>query len=352
MANSHSMTTDPMTTNTWSLGKDTWNNFVAAASGGSFLQSWEWGQMQAELGVPYWRLGEEENGVPVSVALVIKRQLPWGQSWLYVPRGPISKASETSKSNPQFAGLAGQLVSLAQREGAVFVRIEPPAVPGRDWQKATNDVQPRHTLIVDITQSGEDLLGAMHQKTRYNIRLAQRKGVKVRFSRRDGDLALFLKLSKEVNQRSAFSYHPDRYYHAMLKLSTVELAVAEYEGEIVAVHILISWGDTVTYVHGASSSTQRSLMAPHLLHWESIKKAKAAGYAKYDFFGVAPPVAPPAAEAMENKPARHHPWDGITKFKEGFGGQRVSYLGAYDYVLDSLWYWTYSTGRHVRNLWR
>src|SRR5688500_11017330 len=99
--------------------QETWNSFVATAPGGSFLQSWEWGEMQAQLGVPYWRLTERNTGA----ALVVKRQLPWGKSWLYVPRGPISAASTTSKtseasktSSSGFTGLAEQLVSLGQKE--------------------------------------------------------------------------------------------------------------------------------------------------------------------------------------------------------------------------------------------
>lgn len=326
------------------MTREIWNTFVATAPGGSFLQSWEWGQLQEELGVPYWRLSDESG-----VALVVKRELPWGKNWLYVPRGPL-----TSTPTPAAAGtppptggeIFRRIIDLARREGSVFIRSEPHVVPGQDWQKAVNDVQPRHTIILDITQSGEDLLGGMHQKTRYNIRLAQRKGVAVRFSRSAHDLTSFLVLSKQVSERAAFSYHPDSYYEALLQLPMAELAIAEFEGVVLAVHMLVSFGDTVTYVHGASSSEQRSLMAPQLLQWESIKRAKVAGYKKYDFFGVAP--LRPSGSAGQAP----HAWDGITKFKEGFGGHRVSYVGAYDYILDSMWYWTYSTSRKVKSFLR
>jgi lipid II:glycine glycyltransferase (peptidoglycan interpeptide bridge formation enzyme) len=115
------------------------------------------------------------------------------------------------------------------------------------------------------------------------------------------------------------------------KGATVELAVAEHAGEGLAVHILIAFGDTVTYAHGASSSRKRELMAPHLLQWASMTRAKTQGFTHYDFFGVAPAEAPAS-----------HPWAGITRFKEGFGGQRVSYPGAYDFVLNAPGYWLYT----------
>ncbi len=322
-----------------------WNSFVTSVPSGSFLQSWQWGEMQGKLGVPYWRLTEEgEQGI-TGAALVVARQMPMGRKWLYVPRGPISKASETSKSSEAragFTGLADQLLSLAEQQGAVFIRIEPAEIPTSDgWRKAANDVQPRHTLVLDLTKGEEELLSEMHQKTRYNIRLAEKRGVRIRFSSDPADLDHFLRLSKDVHSRSAFSYHPDHYYRAMSEAlsptQNFEIALAEYEGQALAAHILVSFGDTVTYVHGASSSSQRELMAPHLLQWESIKRAKSAGYRTYDFFGVKPP------EADEK-----HSWSGITRFKEGFGGQRITYPGAYDYVLDPVWYWTYSTSRKLR----
>jgi peptidoglycan pentaglycine glycine transferase (the first glycine) len=338
--------------------QETWNSFVATAPGGSFLQSWEWGEMQAQLGVPYWRLvlplpeGEPEGvgATLAGAALVVKRQLPWGKSWLYIPKGPLW---ENSKFKIQNSKLFQQIIELGHAEKAVFIRIEPYSIPPDEWRKAVNDVQPRNTLMLDLTKTEEELLAEMHSKTRYNIRLAQKRGVRVRFSTDAADVDHFLRLSSDVHERSAFHYHPDNYYRTMLKVlgsptllplrgaASAEIAVAEHEGEVLAVHLLMYFGGTATYVHGASSSVKRDLMAPHLLQWESIKRAKERGYTAYDFFGVKPSEADAS-----------HSWTGITRFKEGFGGQRVSYAGAYDYVLDPLWYWTYSTSRRARSLWR
>lgn len=357
------------------ISQDKWNDFVSTAPGGSFLQSWEWGQMQEKLGVPYWRLIEGSESNVQAVALAVNRPLPWGKSWTYIPRGPLWENSPTSAPVgatvgrlTQEAGLpaealakAGgeilrQIIDRAKQERAVFIRIEPHTMPGKEWQKAANDVQPRHTLVLDLKKTEEELLGEMHQKTRYNIKLAGKKGVTVRFSTDLTDLDHFLRLSTDVHERSAFNYHPEAYYRAMgaalSPAGAFEIAIAKHENDVLAVHLLVYFGDTVTYVHGASSSAKRDFMAPHLLQWESIKRAKERGYKKYDFFGVAPEAVSPPAGGGDRGGGSKHPWAGITRFKEGFGGRRVSYLGAYDYVLDPLWYWTYSTSRRARSLWR
>jgi len=121
----------------------------------------------------------------------------------------------------------------------------------------------------------------------------------------------------------------------------LEVGIAKHSDTLLAAHLLITFADTMTYAHGASSSDQRHLMAPHLLQWESIKRAKAAGVQTYDFFGVAPRDADAS-----------HPWAGITRFKEGFGGERIEYLGAYDHIRDSAWYFTFTVARRLRRLWR
>lgn len=335
------------------IARAQWNQFVNSVPGGSFLQSWEWGAMQEKLGVPYWRLAVESDGKVEIGALVLKRQLPWGKSWLYVPKGPaFAPPTGGATAGKPLTSILQQVIDLAQREGVVFVRIEPHFAPPSGWQKATNDVQPRHTLVLDLTKSADELLGEMRAKTRYNIRLAERKGVRVRIGVQEEDLERFLRLSRDVRERSAFHYHPDNYYRAMRAAlspaGAFEIAVAEYAGGGLAVHLLIYFGDTATYVHGASSSTKRELMAPHFLQWESIKRAKEKGYAKYDFWGV----GPASHEASQDTDALRHQWAGITRFKEGFGGRRVSYLGAYDYVLEPVWYWTYGTSRKAKGLLR
>jgi lipid II:glycine glycyltransferase (peptidoglycan interpeptide bridge formation enzyme) len=323
-----------------------WDDFVQAAASTSFLQSWAWGEMQTSLGVRFWRLIVEDSGAVVATALVLRRDLPFGQSWLYLPRGPIVAEADPAVWNE----LETYLQKLARQEKSMFVRIDPAWQPDdastpllkAAWKKSEREVQPRHTAILDVTASEADLLAAMHAKTRYNIGLASRRGVAIRFSRDAKDLESFFELALEVMRRSEFRYHAHDYYEAMLSVlgekNMCELAIAEYQGDIVAAHILVHFGNMVTYAHGASSNKHREIMAPYLLQWESIRRAKAAGAAHFDFFGVAPQGA-----------AASHPWAGITRFKAGFNGRHVEYIGAYDMVLQSSAYTLFNVARRLRS---
>jgi peptidoglycan pentaglycine glycine transferase (the first glycine) len=320
--------------------RERWDKFVSSSSDGTFLQSWAWGQLQEEEGNSFWRLIFEESNEIQGVSMVVKRSLPLGQCWLYVPRGPVLNGkSELGKLWQE------KILELAKKEKALFVRCDPTWendnwLKEAEWQKTEREVQPQHTLVLGLDNSEEELMASMHAKTRYNVRLAERKGVKVRFSTDMKDLEIFLGLSREVTKRSAFNYHPDEYYKVMLRVlkeNMVEVAIAEHEGVALAANILITFGGVATYAHGASSFEKRSVMAPQLLMWESIKRAKLKGSKGFDFYGVAPP-------GSDEK----HGWTGITRLKQGFGGEGESYVGAYDYVLRAGLYKVLNVIRQLR----
>lgn len=328
--------------------KRRWDDFVSSVLGGSFLQSWAWGGLQEKLGNSFWRLIFEEGGEIQAVSMVIKKVLPFGGCWLYVPRGPvIRKVSEESKLGEAWKE---KMLEIARKEKAIFMRCDPAWedevwFKKKGWQRADREVQPQHTLVLGLEKSEEELMAGMHAKTRYNVRLAERKGVKVRFSASLKDIEVFLGLSREVTERSSFRYHPDNYYRAMLKAlkenDMIEVAVAEHEGIALAANILVTFGGVATYAHGASSSSKREAMAPQLLMWESIKRAKLKGAKKFDFYGVAPPGSD-----------KEHSWSGITRLKQGFGGKRESYIGAYDYVLQPGMYMVLNVVRKFRGVLR
>jgi lipid II:glycine glycyltransferase (peptidoglycan interpeptide bridge formation enzyme) len=196
-------------------------------------------------------------------------------------------------------------------------------------------------LVLNLKLSEVDLLAGMHTKTRYNIRVAQRKGVKIRFSCDVRDLDLFAVLAQEVHARSPFRYHPISYYRAMLEALTddcaLEIGVAEHNGRVLAVHLFVTFAGTTTYLHGASGNSQRHLMAPHLLHWEAVRRAQERGSSSFDFYGVAPIGFAPT-----------HPWAGITRYKEGFGGARTTTIGAYEYVMHRPKMWLYAAAHSWR----
>ncbi|MBI1833383.1 MAG: peptidoglycan bridge formation glycyltransferase FemA/FemB family protein [Candidatus Andersenbacteria bacterium] len=333
--------------------KEKWNQFVFRVPTGSVLQSWQWGQMQELLGTSHWRYVMEDGGTIVGVFLAIQRELPLGRSWLYVPRGPVMQAYEERN----WPAVQDVLTELAKKEKAIFVRIDPFLEESQKpfflkntsekslWRKSEREVQPRHTLILSLQPTEEELLAQMHSKTRYNIRLAQRKEVQIRFSTSLNDIDLFLQLAQEVTKRTGFHYHPDNYYRAMLSVlvpdGMFEVAIAEYKEQPVAVHLMSYAGKTATYIHGASSHAHRSTMAPQLLYWETIRRAKSKGMELYDFFGVAPQDA-----------SADHPWSGITRVKQGFGGTYESYIGAYDFIVSDNMYELFNTTRRVWGLFR
>lgn len=322
-----------------------WDGFVAQSPLRSFLQTWTWGKLQEEIHAPFWRLVVEDKGKIIAVALVLERSLRLGYSWLYIPRGPIFlEGISENERDAAWIALEEKLKSLADERGSFFVRIDPlfQTFSRHGWQKASREVQPQHTLMLSLAPSEEELLAAMHPKTRYNIRVAERKGVQVRFSNDVQDVHAFLATSRSVTARNGFSYHPDEYYCGIIetlgKNGMAELAIAEVGGKAVAVHIMIYADGIATYAHGASMNKYRSYMAPALLYWKTILRAREKEMKLYDFFGVAPEHA-----------ADDHPWAGITRMKTGFGGTRVSYCGAYDLVLNEALYTMFNVTRKAKS---
>ncbi len=341
--------------------EEQWDAFVLK-HGGCFLQSWGWSQFQESLGRNVYRFRiDAPSGLPpgegsdltVVQFLLVMQPMRFGLRYAYVPRGPII--------DPQMAGERLQSVTetlreTLRREGAIFARVEFPfradesPVTREELESwglvPSKTLQPRHTLIVDLSKSEEQLLGEMHGKTRYNIRLAQRHGVTVREAEYGNahlfrhDVDLFWKLMQETSARDGFRPHPKEYYEKMLDvlsakkhagLLRVRLVFAEYQGEAAAAAIVGAYGDTVTYLHGCSVARLRQVMAPFALHWNLMTEAKKQGFTKYDFWGVAP------------TDDQGHPWAGMTRFKTGFGGERVSYLGAWDLPGKGFWYKVYRT---------
>jgi peptidoglycan pentaglycine glycine transferase (the first glycine) len=323
-----------------SNGRMEWNDMVAASSGRSFLQSWEWGEFQSALSRKVLRVKTDS-----AAAQAIRHPFIGKRSWLYIPGGPLTLSGASAID---WSSLVEEIQSTAVNSYPIFIKIEPPLLshqqimPDRKKWQAGIDVQPRSTLLIDLTKSEEELQNAMHQKTRYNIRIAQKHGVKVRISKAAEDIDVFLELACEVSQRTPFRYHPDAYYRTMHRMLTgsnmLTVAIAEQENIPIAAHLLISFAGTMTYAHGASSSLARNTQAPTLLQWRSIQYAKEIGLTTYDFYGVAP-----------RQGGQQHPWAGITRFKSGFGGRRRDYIGALDYIVDPSWFRIYKFTRILKS---
>ena len=324
------------------------NDFLISQNA-SVLQSWQWGEFQKRIGRKVWRVLLSSNtGKDLAAATIVRMPLPRGKSYLYCPRGPVIAAS------PHLAKIwqlfLDKLSDLTVTEKPIFLRIDPSVESYSEgfrledigFQKVAWEIQPKTTQCLNLKVSEADLLHAMKPKTRYNINLAQRKGVVVEHGNDGKKTKLFWELVKETVQRDSFSPHPYIYYLNLIevlgKSGSAELILASYQNRPLAGAIVAFFGSSAIYLHGASSDRLRSAMAPYLVQWESILESKKRGCAIYDFGGTAP------------EGAVNHPWLGITRFKKGFGGQEVNFIGAYDLPLDKKWYWLYKVARGLNRI--
>jgi len=331
--------------------KNKLNNFVGAQPYAEFLQSWEWGEFQEKAEGKVVRFGLEEAGELIASATLVKKTIPAGLNYFYCPRGPILNyelpclsAGRRITNYELLNFFFDEIKKVAEKEKAIFLRFEPKIYEIRNTKyeiRKTIDIQPSQTILLDLTKSEEEMLVAMHQKTRYNIRLAEKKEVKIEEKGR-GLFENFWQMMDKTSQRDKFTAHDKGYYEKLLQAAPeiFKLFVATYQEKIIAAGIFSFFGGTATYLFGASSDEDRNVMAPYLLQWELIKRAKAAGCKYYDFFGI-----------DEKK------WPGVTRFKRGFlpagqagTGQEVSYPGTFDVIFAKNKYSAYKIFRKIRRL--
>lgn len=329
-----------------------WNAFVSSTPSAHFQQSWEWGELAPLFGSRSIRLGAVENGQLKAAMHVFVNPLGrTGLTHLAVPRGP-ALFQDSLRYLPPLVELA-RIVGREQK--AVGIKIEPNVENcHQQWKVALEEAglhpthpptQPRSSWVLDISPDSDALLEAMKQKTRYNIRLAARKGVDVS-SGTLSDLDAFYEIYVQTAARDDFFILSKVAYARMFKVfegaGAFCMLLAKYQGKLLAVATLLRFGATCWYMHGASSNEHRNLMAPYLLQWEGIQWAKNHGCTLYDFRAV-PDVL------RENQDMY-----GVYRFKEGFGGCQFTtlptYATGYQPVLFSLWQ-LYFSGRFAANAW-
>jgi len=310
--------------------KDRWNHFVANNETGSFLQSWDWADFYATQKDKVWRLIVEDGEKWLATVFLFRSKLKLGQSILYASRGPVISDKFENEKARIMELIVRTVDALAARSGALHFQVDPYS-SDKSWcavfdrlgfVKAEKDSQPRHTLILDIREPEEKLLAEMHQKTRYNINLAAKKGVEIIVD--NAAYKEFHELLKKTVDRQGIILYSADYFKKLLSLPFVKLYLAKYQGKIVAANIMIFWNHIATYLFGASDYEFRNLMAPHLLQWRAMKDAKDAGMWFYDFWGAAP----------RDAAGREANWSGFTKFKMGFSPEAeiAEYLGTYEKV--------------------
>jgi peptidoglycan pentaglycine glycine transferase (the first glycine) len=332
--------------------RQTWDRALLALANPHVLQAWAWGEVKSRHGWRATRLLFQDGGRPVAAATVLQRKLPrLPVSILYVPKGPVLDWTNV----PLAEFVLEELEQLARRRQALFIKVDPdvydpdvvpsfsprpacaPATAGllgsRGWRFSDDQIQFRNTLLLDLTRSEDELLASMKQKTRYNVRLAKRRGVAIRHGT-IADTDTFYHLYTQTAQRDGFAIRPFDYYRdawgTFLEAGLAYLLLAEVEGEAVAGLVLFTLGATAWYMYGASSNRHRKLMPNYLLQWEAIRRAKAAGCTLYDLWG-----------APDNLDESDPMW-GVVRFKLGLGGQLARGLGAWDFPSNRTGYRLYA----------
>lgn len=319
-----------------------WDRFVNDHPHGHFLQSWGWGELKAGAGWYPLRLAlwDESQGQMVGAAQLLCRTAPHTPSWLgnlaYMPKGPVIDWSQPDLCGAFFT----QLNAFLRRRGTVVLHMEPSleiAVAADDrlqesmaalpcYPVAT--IQPRRTIMLDLSPDPETLLAQMKEKWRYNVRLAARKGVTIRAAQNIDDVSEWYKLLRTTSQRDDFGIHTLDYYLRCWQIFAprrqLTLFLAEHEGHLLGGIFVALFARQAIYLYGASSSEQRQLMPNYLLQWRAICWAREQGAASYDFWGI------PATDD-ENEPMA-----GVYRFKSGWGGRVTRFVGNYEHVYRPL----------------
>ncbi len=316
------------------------------------LQSWQWGDFRESTGVAAYRFGTFNDvkklvgGFQVLFHKVPKTSYTIG----YVPRGPLPNKVQLE-----------QITRVAAEQNAIFVKLEPNIIKeGKkfilsdiaaqfpNFRISSKPLFTPYTFQLDLTPTEDQLMAGMNQKTRYNVRLAQKKGVTVTEDNSDVAFAAYLKLTNETTKRQKFFAHNEQYHRAMWKFmkesGIAHLLVARYQNEILVTWIVFLFNNVLYYPYGASSEKFREVMASNAMMWETIRWGKQQGAKLFDMWGALGPS--PAGQ-----PNTKDPWYGFHRFKEGYGGKPVEFVGSYDLVLQPKLYKTYLVVDKLRWAW-
>ncbi|QRN82923.1 peptidoglycan bridge formation glycyltransferase FemA/FemB family protein [Chloroflexota bacterium] len=318
------------------LTKAEWDAFIQKHPDAHLLQTPNWGDLKSDYGWTPEYLRQGDLGV-----MILFRRLPLGLTVAYVPRGPVGTGD--------WPKLWEAVDALSRERHAIFLRVEPEIwepvpddftethLPG--FQPSQQTTQPPRTVLIDISGTEEDWLAAMKPKTRYNIRLAQRKDVIIQ---QNSDVSAFHQLMETTGERDAFGIHSLDYYQAAYDHfapdGTCTLLMASHEGQPLAGLMAFAQGNTAWYLYGASNNRERNRMPTYLLQWEAMRWAKEKGCRTYDLWGV---PDQPESELEAKFADRSDGLWGVYRFKRGFGGEVRRTIGTWDKVYMPLLYKLY-----------
>lgn len=312
-----------------------------------FLQSFWYGEIQKKLGNKIARVVVYKDDVAILIGQFINYKLIFGKTYWYAPYGPMVKVYDND-------------VALALKElkkyfkDSVFVRLDMnPKMDSVDEKILKNEThrankttyrgshfQPRTDRYVSILGTDDEILKKMHEKTRYSVRLSEKKGVKIVVENDiKKDLSLFVEMMKATAMRNSFALHEEEYYkHFFDHVENAFLVKATLLGELLAMHLIVCAGDTAHYVFGGSSDLHKNIPSPHLAHFAGMQEARSRGMIHYNFGAVSSKLQP------------NPKWDSISGFKRKFGGFEFNHSVFFDVVISSFWYYIYVARKLFQNI--
>lgn len=300
------------------------------------LQSWEWGEFRERTGVKVVRRGIFKDRMLVDGFQLTIHRIPYTQWNIgYLPKGKLSNRQ-----------VLQELIKIGKRDNCIFIKLEPNIKKKNssfDLRESSHPLFTRYTFQIDLTKSESELMKQMKSKTRYNVRLSERKGVKVVEDNSPEAFEQYLRLFKETTKRQRFFAHTESYHRKMWDTlhpaGIAHLLKATCKGETLATWIVFLFNGVVYYPYGASSNKHRDLMASNLIMWEAILWGKKQGAKIFDMWG-----------SLGSNPDKSDPWYGFHRFKECYGGELIEFVGSYDLILRPVFYQLYNLSHNIR--WR
>ncbi len=312
------------------INKNDWEEFLLRNEEANFLQSWYWGEFHESLGKKIYRSGFYEDNLLIGVMLSVIEPAKRGK-YLTVPGGPIIN---WNKKNIESC-FVEEVRRIAKHEKCIFVRVRPQLLETEDslhkfgklgFVHAPTHLHAQLTSQLDITKSEEELLINMRKATRYEVKKAEKIGVRVTSSTDTNLLKEFFDLQIETSKRQGFvpfSYNfLKNQFEIFARNNLALLYRAEFEKKVLAEAFIIFYNNEAVYHYGASTDEGRKYPGAYLIQWEAIKEAKRRNIKRYNFWGVSP-------VGNEN-----HRFAGLSLFKRGFGGEDVNYLRAHDLIIN------------------
>lgn len=298
------------------------------------LQSWEWGEFRKKTGVEVYRFGEYKKEKLVNIYQLTFHKIPKTPFFVgYVPKSQFPSNS-----------LLTFLKTYFKDKKVIFIKFEPNIEKHTVSNRLKLSPRPlftKYTFQIDLIKTEEELLAQMKSKTRYNVRLAEKKGVKIIEDNSDKSFETYLKLQKETTKRQRFYAHDEKYHRLLWQTlkppGIAHILNAVYKGEILVSWMVFLFNEVLYYPYGGSSDSHRNFMPSNLMLWKAMLWGKKNGAKLFDLWG-----------ALGQDPDPNDPWIGFHKFKEGYGGRLVEFIGSYDFVLNPLLYPLYNLVDSIR----